>query len=163
VFAYDPTEWHDLFVATTGASAALTGLVFVAISINIERILALSGVPERGLETVLLLLLVLIVSIVGLIPGQSHLALALELLGSTLAISAVIVWLPPIRPTGNEPRLSVLARWMIRLLGTGLFLIGGLSLLVEVGGGLYWVVAGIVFATAGAAASAWVLLVEILR
>jgi modulator of FtsH protease len=161
--AYDPSEWHDLFVATTGASAALTGLVFVAISINIERILALSGVPERGLETVLLLLLVLIVSVIGLIPGQSHTATALELLAVTLAIGAVIFRLPPIRRTGYEPRSSILARWVIRLTGTGLFAIGGLSLLVEAGGGLYWVAAGIVFATAGAAASAWVLLVEILR
>ena len=42
-------------------------------------------------------------------------------------------------------------------------LVGGISLLAESGGGLYWVVAGIVFAIAGAVASAWVLLVEILR
>lgn len=163
MFAYDPAEWHDLFVATAGASAALAGLVFVAISINIERILALQGVPERGLETVLLLMLVLIVSVVGLIPGQSHTALALELLFVALAISVVVTQLPAIRPTGEEPRSSIVGRWVIRLTGTGLFLVGGLSLLLEAGGGLYWIVAGIVFATAGAVASAWVLLVEILR
>ncbi|HEY7255588.1 MAG TPA: hypothetical protein VH476_02795 [Solirubrobacterales bacterium] len=161
--AYDPSEWHDLFVATTGASAALAGLVFVAISINIERILALPGVPERGLETVLLLTLVLLVSVVGLIPGQSHVALALELLGIALAISTVISRLPAIRSTGEQPRSSVIARWVIRLTGTGLFLVGGISLLLEAGGGLYWVAAGIVLATAGAITSAWVLLVEILR
>ena len=34
---------------------------------------------------------------------------------------------------------------------------------LEAGGGLYWVVAAIVFATVGAVANAWVLLVEILR
>jgi modulator of FtsH protease len=163
VVAYDPVEWHDLFVATAGASAALAGLVFVAISINIERILALEGVPERGLETVLLLILVLVVSVVGLIPGQSSTALGLELLVLALAITAVIAQLPPIRPTGEEPRSSILGRWVIRLTGTGLFLVGGLSLLLEAGGGLYWVAAGIVFATVGAVASAWVLLVEILR
>jgi modulator of FtsH protease len=163
VTAYDPTEWHELFVATAGASAALAGLVFVAISINVDRILALKGVPERGLETVLLLLMVLLVSIVGLIPGQSRVALALELLAVSLSINAVVWRLPPIRSTGEEPPSSLLGRWVIRLTGTGLFVIGGLSLLLEAGGGLYWVVAGIVFATAGAIASAWVLLVEILR
>jgi len=162
VFAYEPSEWHDLFVATAGASAALAGLVFVAISINVERILALKGEPERGLETVMLLLLVLIVSVIGLIPGQSHAALGLELLGVGLAIGTVVYSLP-IQPTGEEPRFSLLARWVIRLAGTGLFVIAGISLLLEAGGGLYWVVAGIVFAIAGAAATAWVLLVEILR
>ena len=161
--AYDPAEWHDLFVATAGASAALAGLVFVAISINLERILALRGVPERGLETILLLMLVLIVSVIGLIPGQGHVALALELLGVALAVGAAVGRLPPIRPSGEEPRSSIVGRRVIRLAGTGLFLVGGLSLLLEAGGGLYWVVAGIVLATAGAVANAWVLLVEILR
>src|SRR6202000_238527 len=66
--AYDPTEWHDLFVAVAGASAALLGLLFVAVSINLERILAYKGLPERALETLLLLLGVLLISIVGLMP-----------------------------------------------------------------------------------------------
>ena len=37
------------------------------------------------------------------------------------------------------------------------------SLFAEAGGGLYWVAAGIVLATTGGVANAWVLLVEILR
>jgi hypothetical protein len=41
--------------------------------------------------------------------------------------------------------------------------LGAVSLFAEAGGGLYWVAAGIVLATTGAVANAWVLLVEILR
>lgn len=162
--AYDPTEWHDLFVASAGASAALAGLVFVAVSINIERILKFPGLPERALETVLLLLGALLVSIAGLIPGQSHVALGAELLFVSLCIGGVIARLPTARrEDGREPRSWLASRWGIRAAGTVPLLIGGLSVLVESGGGLYWIAAGIALAITGAVTNAWVLLVEILR
>jgi len=162
--AYDPSQWSELFVATAGATAALAGLVFVAVSINIERILEFPGLPERALETLLFLVSVLLVSIVGLIPGQSHVALGAELLFVSLSIGAAITRLPTIQATtGEEPRLWVWSRWTVRLAATVPLVVGGASVFLESGGGLYWVVAGIVFAITGAVASAWVLLVEILR
>jgi hypothetical protein len=51
----------------------------------------------------------------------------------------------------------------VRLSAMVPLLIAGVSLIAESGGGLYWLVAGISFAIAGAIANAWVLLVEILR
>jgi modulator of FtsH protease len=164
VFAYDPAEWKDLFVAVAGASAALTGLLFVAVSINLERILKFEGLPERALETLLFLVSVLLISIVGLIPGQSHVALGLELLLVSLVTAVVILRLPTIRSgEAGVERSWVITRWAVRLAATLPFVIGAVSVLAESGGGLYWVVAGIVFAIIGAVTSAWVLLVEILR
>lgn len=164
MFAYDPTEWKDLFVAVAGASAALTGLLFVAVSINLERILKFEGLPERALETLLFLVGVLLVSIVGLVPGQSHVALGLELLFVSLVTTAVILRLPTIH-TGDADveRSWVISRWAVRLAATLPFMIGAVSVLAECGGGLYWIVAGILFAIIAAVTNAWVLLVEILR
>jgi hypothetical protein len=162
--AYDPTEWHDLFVAAAGASAALAGLLFVAVSINLERILQFEGLPERGLETVAMLLAVLLISLAGLIPGQSHVALGAEILVMAVALIAFIVNLPTQHAgPGEVPRTWIYTRWTLRLIGTVPFLIAGVSLLAEAGGGLYWVVDGFVFAILAAVANAWVLLVEILR
>jgi hypothetical protein len=48
-------------------------------------------------------------------------------------------------------------------LGTLPVVVGAVSLCAEAGGALYWVAAGIVLATTGAVANAWVLLVGILR
>ncbi len=39
--------WHDFFVAQVGAAAALTGLLFVALSLNITRILQYAWLPAR--------------------------------------------------------------------------------------------------------------------
>lgn len=161
--AYDAREWTDLFVASAGAAAALTGLVFVAVSINIERILKLQGVPERALETVLLLLNVLIVSVLGLAPGQSQTALGLELLAVALLFSGGIAILAFKSLPPAHQRAWRASRLLLVIPGTIPFLIGGASLLASTGGGLYWTLGGIVGAFMGAVTSAWVLLVEILR
>ena len=164
--AYDPTEWHDLFVATAGASATLAGLLFVAVSINVDRILKYEGLPERGMEALAMLLTALVVSIAGLLPGQGHVALGIEMLAITGVLAALLLRLPVARtlPDGVEmPSRYVLNRQVVRLSGTALLVIGSLGVLFAVLGGLYWVAAGMVFLVLGAVVNAWVLLVEILR
>jgi hypothetical protein len=78
---YSAAEWESLFVAEAGASAALAGLLFVALSINLERILKGSGLPGRAGEAIVLLLTVLVVSTFGLVPGRSPRVLGAEVLG----------------------------------------------------------------------------------
>jgi len=162
LYAYDPSAWTDLFVATAGAAAALAGLLFVAISINLKQILGEAGLPERALEAVLMLVTVLVVAIVCLIPGQSQGVFGVELFLITAALAFAI--LKPIRGMPKDaPRAWLAGRWALRLIGTVPLLIGAISVMIGDGGGLYWVVAGVIFATLSAVANAWVLLVEILR
>ena len=162
--AFDSAAWKDLFVASAGASAALAGLVFVAVSINVEHILKFEGLPDRALQTVLLLLSVVLVSIIGLIPGQSRIALGAELLGEALLFGAIIaVLLRRSLPPRSSPRHWRLSRQVVMAAGTVPLIIGGASILAHGGGGLYWTVAGMIFAIAGAVGNAWVLMVEILR
>jgi hypothetical protein len=163
--AYDPTEWSDLFVAVAGASAALLGLLSVAVSINLERILGFAGLPERALETLLLLLLALVLAVVGLMPGQGAEAFGIEVLGIGLAMAAITLRLPVVGQDeqGNEPLQWRIDRWAVRFACIVPVLVAGISLLAESGGGIYWLAAGIVFGITGAVANAWVLMVEILR
>jgi len=160
---YEVEGWSDLFVASAGAAAALAGLVFVAVSINVERILQYAHLPSRALRTVLLLILVVIVSVFALAP-QSRDALGFELLVVGAVFGAGLVWSavrhPAPRGFGKGPRFMGYA---IELLGTVPFVIAGSSLLATSGGGLYWALAGIILAIVGAVLNAWVLMVEILR
>ena len=160
MIAYDPAEWHDLFVACAGAAAALAGLLFVAISINLERILAYPTLPARALEAVVLLGAVLIVSLFGLVPDVGRTTLGVELLVIGLVATAVA--------TASIARNPGEVRWLgnriaLTVPGTALYAVGGVSLMAGAGGGLYWILAGIVAAFIGSLASAWVLLVEIQR
>lgn len=88
---YSSAEWESLFLAEAGASAALAGLLFVALSINLERILKGAGLPGRAGEAIVLLLTVLVVSTWVLVPGQSPTVLGAQLLGSGLFAWLILV------------------------------------------------------------------------
>lgn len=158
-------DWNDFFVASAGASAALAGLVFVAVSINIEWILKYPGLPVRALETLLLLLGALVVSILTLIPYEELHTLGIVLTTEGLLIT-VAVGILTLRGF-NGPDTAKLSRMISRLLlvaiGTVPFAIGGMILVSGNSDGLYWISAGVVGATVGAVLNAWVLLVEIRR
>lgn len=46
--AYDLEVWHELYVMVGGAAGALAGLLFVAVSINLDRIIGEKGLPRRA-------------------------------------------------------------------------------------------------------------------
>ncbi|HEV2216457.1 MAG TPA: hypothetical protein VGV88_02685, partial [Candidatus Dormibacteraeota bacterium] len=64
---YRPDEWHDFFVAGAGAAAALTGLLFVSLSLHIRYIAA--NPTHRGLARGSLIGLVqaLVISLAALV------------------------------------------------------------------------------------------------
>jgi hypothetical protein len=161
--AYSVQAWTELFVASAGASAALTGLLFVAVSVNLERILQFPGLPERALQTLLLLLSAVLVSLICLIPGQSTAALGIELLVVGVCFAAGIGRLAMDTLPGARDHERAAFHVALLLPGTLPLVVGAISLLATTGGGLYWIVAGVLGAIAGAAVNAWVLLVEILR
>lgn len=159
-----PDAWSDFFVATAGAAAALAGLLFVAVSINLSQILEYKGLPERALETLTMLLSVLIVSLLSLAPGLSNRTLGIMLLVEGILLSTALVKFQiAVKPPEGENR-SWRASRVSTSLAVGLpILIGALSLMRDDGGGLYWILGGVIAAFIGAVGNAWVLLVEIQR
>lgn len=162
--AYQLADWANFAVASAGAAAALTGLLFVAVSINLKRILEFPQLPDRAAGTLGLLLTILLVAVVLLAPGQPRQATGVEIaaLSALLACGAVMIALRTYAHV-HDP-LSWVIWSMLLLLGPALALmIGGISTAIAAGGGLYWVLGGVLAGFAGACANAWVLLVEIQR
>jgi hypothetical protein len=89
--AYTTAGWEELFLAEVGASAALAGLLFVAISINLTKILEVRGLVGRAGEAIVLLVAVLVVSTLVLVPDQPCVALGTELLVAGLLAWSILV------------------------------------------------------------------------
>jgi hypothetical protein len=168
--AYDIDKWSDFALAHVGASAALLGLVFVGLSINLRDVISSRYLVNRAIEAVLLLGGVLATSTAVLIPGQARGALSAELLALAAATLAAVHYAQrgaghqPVEPgkTG-PPRGSFAVRRVIGLGAPLLFAIAGLTLWATAGGGLYWWAPAVLLSYLGALLNAWILLVEILR
>ena len=162
--------WHDFFLAQAGAAGVLTGLVFVGVSINLQKIVSdpHSGLAGRAAEALILLVAVLLASVLVLVPGQGASLLGAEVLVVGLAawVWIVAIQLPRVREWGAmraDLRVSFVLRVLLGQVGTLAMVIAGVGVLWVGPGGLYWLVAGTLFSIIAALADAWVLLVEINR
>jgi modulator of FtsH protease len=162
--AYDTAQWGNFFFAEVGASAALVGLLFVAVSINLAKIIAFPSLPGRAFEALTMLVMVLFVGTFALVPGQSTHAIGAEVLATALACSATIIVIQRTAPpVADAPRMWMISRVIATQLATLPMIAGGASLLAGRGGGLYWTVGGVIASFLAALVDAWVLLVEIQR
>jgi modulator of FtsH protease len=158
--------WTDFFEGQVAAAAALTGLVFVAISINLQRIVGLPGLAGRAGEALLLLVAPVFVGLAALAPAQSVRAVGIEFLAIAAIISTAIVrtlftsgW-PSARGRPHSEfvtRCAVVSAAMVPALVASLLLVAGNT------DGLYWQAFATGMCLAGGVGDAWVLLVEILR
>lgn len=157
--------WQTLFATQAGVGAALTGLVFVALSINLKQILALPGLATRAGEALLLLLFPVVTGLVGVLPQTSIRALGGEFFGI-----AVLVWVAITRILVNARRIASgrpLSEFLVRSIAaqaaTLSAVVGGCLLLAGNSNGLWFQAAAVLMCVVAGVGDAWVLLVEILR
>jgi hypothetical protein len=163
--AYHPALWTVFFSVEASVSAGLTGLLFVAISINLSQITSSPLLIARSAKALSTLVGVLLAASLCLVPGQSLILLGVELvILGTLAWGMITLWQRS--ATHKNPYVSSSARVLHDVLaqGSSLPMIAcGISLIVGREGGLYWLVAGMIVALIAALLDAWVLLIEIQR
>ena len=159
-------EWQTYLAVQAGAAATLTGLVFVAVSINLTRILSSPGLPGRAFEALLQLLQVFFVASFALLPHQTAGLLAGEILALTL-VSLIGQFVSQARyakvRTSAHPRHWLYSRTIMGLTATLPLCACGGMLLMGYDGWIAALVAGIVLSFIAGVMGAWVLLIEIMR
>ena len=161
MYAYQIESWTVFLSVAAGVAATLTGLIFVAVSINLSRILEVPRIANRAAESILQMFGALLISMCALVPGLSSLVLGVE-----VAVIGLILWMLvtilQYRSFAREfprPFISI----ALAQIATILFCFAGISMATGTLGGLYWLAPGIILSMTAGVSNAWVLLVEILR
>lgn len=117
---YKPELWHDFFVMVGGAAAALTGLVFVALSINLKTIANDATHRYRAIGTLTGFIAVFTICALGLMPNQTYQVIGVEwLIVSLIAGFIYIHGYIQAKLTGKS---TVGLRTNRLLFGTGLYI-----------------------------------------
>jgi hypothetical protein len=156
--------WIGFFQTAAGASATLAGLLVVAISINLARILDFPHLPDRAAAALIPLAGVLVVSLLALVPQP------MRMFGAEVLLAGVVMWAQSgsllIRSFGQTANLR--RRWVmfhvpLNQAQTLPFVAAGALLALGFPSGLYWIVPGVIVSLLAGVMNAWVLLVEIMR
>lgn len=155
--AYHPEAWHELYVTLAGALAALTGLLFVATSLHVEKIANTPHWARRAFTNTFALIGALIESLLVLVP-QPVQWLGYELIVLNFGL-LVFLMAPLIRSwvvnVAGLPPLRLFAGTIAWLLGAG----GGAGLIFHTGGGMFLVTASCIVLIWVCVWNAWSLLI----
>jgi hypothetical protein len=157
-------DWANFLVAQVGASAALLGLLFVGMPLNLSAILAEPPLPRRAWLAMAQLLVVMLIAMVALIPHLPD-----RLRGGVIAGLGAVVFVSGHRIERILSRSRVahptklLANLVLFECAVVPYLVAGSLLVLGLAGGPYWLAAGMILSITKAVVDAWVLLVAINR
>jgi hypothetical protein len=126
--ANDPAAWQNFYIMIGTANAAITGLLFVALSMHLKEILSHPIYKPRAIVVLVILTTQIIISAIALAP-QPREAMGWEILILNLAFLALNVrYRAPARITPGSA-LTIAFRVI--------YLLASVSLITGVGGGFY--------------------------
>jgi len=154
--------WHDFFIMVGGGAAALTGLVFVAMSLNLETITKDATHRHRAIGTLAGFTAVFVICALALMGGQNYQAIGIEwFIVSSIAAFIYVSGAIQARQRGRSTlglgfyRLVFgTSLYAIEILGTIMFTLGYIA-------GLYVAAIAMVALLAYTITGAWLLLVGV--
>jgi hypothetical protein len=153
--------WRDFGGSVASLAGALTGLLFVAVSIKSEVLAGSRSLTSRAAQTLVLFVTPAITAVL-LVAPQPGSALGAELLAVAAASGTVLIVLD--QRAGHDPESGV-ARYIERAspnsITSVLIGVAGLTFLLKAGGGLYWMIPAVLAGLIGGVVNAWLFLVRV--
>ena len=153
-----PADWQDFAEMTGGASAALTGLLFVAVSVNASRIAGHQGLRASAAQTLVLFMAPLVMAAALLAPDQADWALGAELIAVGLITSWILLAIRRVKRSLTDDDRNLIAIFNRRgpnVMVMLLFVASGIILACGQPNGLYLLLPASLVALASGVLNAW--------
>lgn len=158
---YATAVWLSFGEALAAVAGALTGLLFVALSVKSDVLAASLSLSSRAAQTLVLFMTSVLIAVL-LVAPQPPAALGWELLAVAAVSGTALLILD--RRAGHSTDQGV-ARYIERFspntITAVLVAVAGLTLLLQAGGGLYWLIPAAVASLVGGVVNAWLFLVRL--
>jgi hypothetical protein len=148
-YSYDPAAWQNFYLMMGTANAAITGLVFVALSIHLREVLDHPILKPRAVLALVVLTTQIVISAIVLTP-QSRELMGVEI----LVLNGIFLTLNLRNRVATTLNQAALVSLLIRLT----YVYASISLIVGQGGGFYVLGLVLVLTLARTMASCWALL-----
>ena len=157
-------DWGNFGAVAGSASGALVGLLFVAISLNRDRIARHPTLRASAAQTLMVLMLPLTIALLLLTPHQPPWVLGIEItvLGVIHALGLAMVGRRKREAGGDShsPLAQLLDVITPNMLTTVFLLAAGASVIAGHTKGLYLLLPAVVVALTGGVANAWLFLIR---
>ena len=158
--------WHDYYHVIGDAAAALMGLLFVSLSLNVKEITRKANADLRmvAAQTFTSFICLIMFAVLFLIPDQGPMGLGLPMLGIDLVMLYVTVqrfWKARRKQSRFWRRGRLVLRFAIPAVCFMTILIVAITVLLGKTGGLYWFVPVTISLIWDASINAWNLLLRL--
>jgi hypothetical protein len=153
-----PADWQDFGEMIGGASGALTGLLFVSVSLNASRIAGHKGLRASAAQTLLLVITPLVAAAAVLTPDQPDWVLGAELVLIGLLAGWVLLVIHRVKlglPDEDRRLIEIFNRPAPNLIALLLIVASGAILAAGANAGLYLLLPATIMAFVSGVINAW--------
>jgi hypothetical protein len=158
---YTTVPWAGFGQVLGAVAGALTGLLFVALSVRSGALAGSRSLRARATQTLVLFMTSVLIA-VFLVAPQPAAALGAELLAVAVVSGTGLLILDRRAGHGSDQEVArYIERFSPNTITAVLVGVAGLTFLVKAGGGLYWLIPAAVASLVGGVVNAWLFLVRL--